>query len=156
MKINKKQLLFSLISIGIIIVSTVFTLLDVLIPLNIWLHPVLNFLFINLLGFGLMLLILAFIKYSPWYFFLSSVCLGLSLEYVLLQYIYWWLGAIIVGAVVVIVAIFSFIISGNKTEDISLNKSPDYKNYQERKQEKQQIEENEEKEELPKLKSFKD
>ena len=46
-------------------------------------------------------------------------------------------------------------VAGNQTEEISLNKSPDYKNYKERKAEKQ-ANEVETKEELPTLKSFKD
>lgn len=47
-------------------------------------------------------------------------------------------------------------VAGNQTEEISLNKSPDYKNYQERKAEKLAKEEEKVEEELPTLKSFKD
>ena len=53
---------------------------------------------------------------------------------------------------IVVTLIFSLIIAGNKTEDIALNKSSDYKNYKERKLPKSQSQE----EKLPELKSFKD
>ena len=45
--------------------------------------------------------------------------------------------------------------TGNKTESIALNDSPDYKNYKERREEKLKAEQEKGEEELPEIKSFK-
>ena len=51
----------------------------------------------------------------------------------------------------------NFLRSGNKTEEIALNKSPDYKNYEERKAEREAQEKAEEENYVPpEIKSFKD
>ena len=62
----KRNLLLGIIAIVIVVAALAFTLLDALIPLNIWTHPVLNFLFCILLGFGIMTFVFAFRKESPW------------------------------------------------------------------------------------------
>lgn len=156
MKITKKQLAVTLIGIAILVVSLVVTLLDALIPLNIWVHPALTFLFCVFVGFGVLLSVLGFTHKSVFYFFLSSVLLGLALVYALSNYIEWWIGLIVVVVVWAIFGCVSFIANGNKTEDIALNKSPDYKDYKQRKAEKEAAEQAEEKKELPEIKSFKD
>ena len=46
--------------------------------------------------------------------------------------------------------------AGNHTEEIALNKSPDYKNYEQRKAEREKAEAESEPEQLPEIKSFKD
>ncbi len=157
MKISKNQLIVSLISIAILIVSLTFALLDALIPLNLFIHPILNFLLVAFIGFGVLTLILGIIKSSPWYMFLSAVLIGLALVYLLIQFLgeMWWLSLLVVGVVWIIFAILSFIYSGNKTENIALNKSTDYKDYKTRKKEEKNSEDNGEKKELPKIKSFK-
>ena len=154
---SKKSIVLGILSVCIIAVALIFTLLDALIPLNVWTHPVLNFLFCICLGFGIMVLSLAFIKQSTWFFFVSAILFGLSFFYVLIQYIPWWLCLIIVIALWVLFAIMSVMVAGNMTESISLNKSPDYKTFDERKAEEKAKEAETEKPEkpLPEIKSFK-
>ncbi len=155
MKIKGKRLALALVSIAVLVVSLTIMLLDIFVPLAFWTHPVLNFLFCLFVGFGVICMGLGFSQTSPWYFFLSSILLGLALIYALMQYILWWIGLIIVGVVWGIFAVLSFIVAGNKTEDIALNKSPDYKTYEQRKAEKEAAEANKETEKLPEIKSFK-
>lgn len=154
---SKKSIVLGILSVCIIAVALIFMLLDALIPLNVWTHPVLNFLFCICLGFGIMVLSLAFIKQSTWFFFVSAILFGLSFFYVLIQYIPWWLCLIIVIALWVLFAIMSVMVAGNMTESISLNKSPDYKTFDERKAEEKAKEAATEKPEkpLPEIKSFK-
>ena len=156
MKITKKQLAVTLVGIAILVVSLTMTLLDALVPLEIWLHPALTFLFCICVGFGVLLTVLGFVNKSVFYFFLSSILLGLALVYALSNYIDWWIGVIVVAVVWAIFGCVSFIANGNRTEDIALNKSPDYKDYKQRKAEKEAAEQAEEKKELPEIKSFKD
>ncbi len=156
MKITRKQLAYGIVSIVILIAALTLTLCDALIPLNIWVHPVLTFLFALFVGFGLMCLVLGIAKKSAWYLFLAAILLGLSLFYALIHYIKWWLVLIILVVLWLIVSIFCFLIATHKTESIALNKSSDYKNYVQRKEEKAAADkESAEKEELPQIKSFK-
>ncbi len=156
MKITKKQLAVTLVCIAVLVVSLVITLLDALVPLKIWVHPALTFLFCLCVGFGVLLSVLGFARKSVFYFFLSAILLGLALVYALSNYIDWWIGVIVVAVVWAIFGCVSFIANGNRTEDIALNKSPDYKDYKQRKAEKEAAEQAEEKKELPEIKSFKD
>ena len=151
---SKKNLLLGVSALTVLTLSLVFALLDALIPLKIWTHPILNFLFAICIGFGIMVLVMAFIKKSPWFFFTSAILFGLAFFYVLMQYITWWIVLIILVVVLAIFAVVSFMTAGNKTEDIALNKSPDYKNYEQRKAEDNATEKEEKP--LPKIKSFKD
>ena len=154
MKVKGRRFAVAIASLIVIVISLVVMLFDIFVPLNFWTHPVLNFLFCLFIGFGVICMAFGFTKSSPWYFFLSAILLGLSLIYALIHYIDWWVGLIIVCCVWVIFAIISFIIAGNKTEDIALNKSPDYKTYEERKKLKD-IKTTTKEEEIPKIKSFK-
>ena len=95
MKITKKQLIISIISILIILFSVALGLLDVIIPLNLWTHPVLNVLFVLFVGFGCMCFVLAFLSKSPWYFFLGSILVALAIVYVFVQYLPWWIGVVV-------------------------------------------------------------
>lgn len=156
MKNNKKRLITGIISIIILLVSLTITLCDALIPLDIWIHPALTFFFCLFVGFGALCLGFGFAKKSVWYFFLSAVLLGLAFAYAMSQYVEWWIGVIIVGVVWAIFGTLSIISNGNRTEDIALNKSADYKNYEQRKAEKEEAEKNAEPQELPKIKSFKE
>lgn len=154
---SKKSLVKGLISITILLLSLIFTLIDALVPLKIWTHPILNFLFCNFIGFGIFTLVLGFKKGSVWFFFLSSILLGLAFFYALVQYVAWWLCLLIVSVVWIIFAILSFMSNGSKTEDISLNKDENYKTFEQRKAEEKEKESSEKtKEELPEIKSFKD
>lgn len=155
---TKKNLLLGIISICILALSLIFAIVDWAVPLNVWTHPVLNFLLGLAVGFGIMTLVLAFKNRSPWYFFLSVILFGLAALYITLQYIVWWLCLIVIVVLVAVTAITSIMVAGNQTENIALNKSPDYKTFDERKAEEKAKEANEEKVEkpLPKIKSFKD
>ncbi len=157
MKKELKSKVVLLVSISILLASLTITLCDALVPLNIWVHPILTFLFCLLVGFGVMLFVLAFLCRSPFYFFLSAVFSGFALFYALVNCTKWWLGIIAVLVLWSIFACLSFLLNGNKTESIALNKSDDYKDYQTRKAEKEaaEKEEGEKKNELPKIKSFK-
>lgn len=144
-------------SIAILVVSLIITLCDALVPLDIWVHPILTFLFCAFVGFGVLLIVCAFIKHSPFYFFLSAAFLGLALFYAVINYTEWWIALIALFVTWGVFACLSFLVNGNKTEDIVLNKSENYKNYEQRRAEKQAAEASEEAnpKELPKIKSFK-
>ena len=103
-------------------------------------------------------MVLAFKNASPWFFFVSAILLGIAAFYVLIQYVAWWICLIIVFVDWGIFAVTSYMVAGNQTENIALNKSPDYKTFEERKAEEKAKEEKEEKPEkpLPQIKSFKD
>lgn len=157
MKLTKKQLTLSISSIAILVVSLVIMLLDIFVPLNIWVHPVLTFLFCLFVGFGVTCFTIGFIEKSSWYFFLSSVLLGLAFVYAFACSLpeYWWISLIIAGVVWAIFAVLSFMSAGSVTESVALNKSEDYKNYEQRKAEREQAEKSAEPEKLPEIKSFK-
>ncbi len=158
MKLSKKQLAISVASIAILVVSFAVMLLDAIIPLNIWLHPILTFLFCVFIGFGIIGLILGFSKKSPWNFFISAILLGLAFVYAFSCSIpeYWWISVVAVVVIWIIFAVLSFMVSGNHTEDIALNKSANYKNYEQRKAEREKAESEKEEKPLPEIKSFKD
>ena len=155
---SKKNLFLGVSALTILTLSLVFALLDALVPLNIWTHPVLNFLFALCVGFGIMTLVMAFIKKSAWFFFVSAVLLSIALFYALIHYITWWILLIILVVFLAIIAVVSVMTAGNQTEDIAINKSKDYKNYEQRKAEEKEHQKDAEKEEkpLPEIKSFKD
>ena len=150
-----RRLIVGIISIAIILVSLALVLVDIFIPVKIFSHTVLNLVLFMPTGFGLLCFVLALIDKSPWYFFLSAVLLGVALFYLLLHYIFWWLSLIFAVLLISIIANLSIIFVGYKTEDIALNKSPDYKDYKQRKEEKLMAEKEEKVEELPEIKSFK-
>ena len=156
MKISKKQMAVSIASAAVVLISLALMICDWAIPLNIYVHPILTFLMCLFIGLGIICIALGFANKSPWYFLLSAILLGLSAFYIVMQYIPWWIALTVVFVVWILAAIFSFISAGNKTEAIALNKSPDYKNYEQRRAEKAAAEAAEEPKELPKIKSFKD
>ncbi|MBE7089903.1 MAG: hypothetical protein E7362_03765 [Clostridiales bacterium] len=154
---SKNRKILGISSIAIFVVALAVMLMDWFIPLNLLFHPAANFAAILFLGFGIMTLVLAFRNKSPWFLFLSAILVGLCLLYVLLYVLLpdWWIAVVVVVAVWAIYAILSVTLFGNKTEAIALNKSPEYKNYEQRKAEKEEAEANKEEEPLPELKSFK-
>jgi len=156
MKINKKQLLLSIVSLVILVAGLVVLILQYAIPFGFMTHPLLNLVFIYALGFGVMTFVLGITYKTPWFFFIAATLLGLAIIYIFMQFAFWWIGLIVMFVFYAIIAIFSFMTTGNKTESIALNKSPEYKNYEQRKAEKQAKEAEEEKPELPEIKSFKD
>ena len=155
---TKRNLILPVLSICVLTAALAFALIDALVPLDLWTHPLLNFLFCNAVGFGIIAIYLAFTKSAPWYFFVSAVLLGLALLYVLAQYLIWWICLLIVVVVWAIVGIISFMKAGNQTEDIALNKSPNYKTFEQRKAEEaaKKAEDAKTAKPLPEIKSFKD
>ena len=154
---SKRNIVLGVVSICILLVALTLALLEALVPFQIWpgfSHPTLDFLLCIFVGFGVMTLVFAFEKRSPWYFFLTASLLAPALFYVLIHFIPWWICLIVVFVLWAVSAIVSFMRAGNQTEDIALNKSPDYKNYEQRKAEESKEEKPEK--ELPKIKSFKD
>ncbi len=154
MKTSKNKIVISVISIAILLLSLTVILLDVLVPLNFWTHPILNFLFSLFLGFGVLALTLGMINKSPWFTFVGAILFGLSAFYALIQYIFWWLSLVIVFAMWSILAITNFMRCGSKTE-FAINNEQNYKNYEQRNKEKEKAETTKEPEDLPEIKSFK-
>ena len=155
---SKKNLIVGISILAVLFISLTFLLLNVFIPFTLWVHPVLNFLFVMFVGFGILTLVAGFKTKNPWFFFWASVLLGLSMFYVLLNYMkLWWIVLIILVVFWAAMAVMSIMRVGS-VEDVSLNKSPEYKTYDQRKAEEAAKAETEEKEEkpLPTLKSFKD
>ena len=155
---NGKNLVLGIVSITILVASLAFALVDAFLPLNLWVHPILNFFFGIFAGFGVTVLVLAIKDKATWYFFISAILLALAVLYVLIAYsVVWWTIIISIAVLLAVFAIVSVMVAGNMTEDISLNKSPDYKTFEQRKAEEKEKEQNQEKEEkpLPELKSFK-
>ena len=157
MKLSKNKMITAIISIVILIAALTLMIVDWAVPLELFTHPILNFLMVLFIGFGVMCLTYGFYRKSPWFFFLSAILLSFAIFYIVIQHVkMWWIVLIAVVVFDSIVAIVSFMTAGSQTEDIALNKSPDYKDYKQRKAEKEEKEAAEEKKELPKIKSFKD
>lgn len=158
MKITKKQLVITLLSILICVVALTFTILDATGTITLWSylwHPAFTFLLFAFAGFGIICIVLGVSKKSPWFYFLSAILLGLALFGILIHYLAWWICLIAIIVLWIISALLSFISTGNKTESIALNDKPDYKNYKERREEKLKAEQEKGEEELPEIKSFK-
>lgn len=154
MKTSKNRVILGITSIIIFVLATVLMIVDWAVPLNLFTHPVLNFVAVLFLGFGIISLVLSLKKKLVWFLFLSAILIGFFALYILLNVLdAWWIALVIMVAIWAVFAIISVMVFGNITENISINKSPDYKTYHERKAE--QKEETEE-ETLPEIKSFKD
>lgn len=154
MEKSSKKIILLCTSLAILVLALTFCLLDALIPLNLWTHPILNFLFVAFAGFGVLSLVYGFKFKSSGYIFLGTILLSLAIFYLFIQFVFWWLSLIIVLFVSVVLSIVSVCCVGNKTEHAD-NKSPDYKDYNQRMLEKEALEQQKEPEELPEIKSFK-
>lgn len=153
---KKSRIVLGVISILIFAVALTFMILDWTLPLNFLTHPILNLLGILFTGFGIMAFVLAFTNKSVWFLFVGAIALGLVLLYVLLNCVVWWIAIICLIVFWCMCAVLSITVFGNRTENIALNKSPDYKTYEERKAEKAEAEKKQPEEELPTIKSFKE
>lgn len=156
MKSNKKQLIIVLLSILICIVAFTFCILDFTGSVVIWgylWHPILTFFLIVCVGFGVICFVLGVLDKLPWFYFLASVLLGLSVVGILIHYVPWWICLIAIVVVWIITALICLVSAGNHTESIALNDKPDYKNYKERRAEKLEAEDKDE--DIPEIKSFK-
>ena len=129
MKISKNGLIVALISLLILLGSLTVMLVNIFSECKFWTHPVLNFLFCIFAGFGVLSFVLGVIKKSPAHFFLSALLVVPASFYAIIQYLYWWITLVIIVVIIAIFPILSIITCGNKTENIELNKSKDYKNY---------------------------
>ncbi len=153
MEKSKSRIVSLTISLLILVGALVFMICDWAIPIGLWTHPLLNFFAFLCVGFGIMSVVFAFLRKSPWFFFLSGGLIAFVGLYVSIQYLAWWISVIIFIFIFAVAALLSLIVVGNKTENIALNDSADYKDYKERKSEKDS--EEKETEELPEIKSFK-
>ena len=147
----KKNFLTAFLSIAIIIISLTFFIINVVKPLDIWTHPILNFLVLLFLGFGLLFTLKGFFSKSTITILFGSIMLSLSIFYITIQYLPWYVALISSVCYALCISIISNTLYGNKN-DYADNDSPDYKNYLERKMENVN---EKEKEDLPKIKSFK-
>lgn len=147
----KKNLLTAFLSIAIIIISLSFFIVNVVKPLDIWTHPILNFLVLLFLGFGLMFTIKGFLSKSSITILFGSILLSLAIFYITIQYLAWYVALISSVCYALCISIISNTLYGNKN-DYADNDSLDYKNYLERKTEESN---KEDQEDLPKIKSFK-
>lgn len=154
----KKGKAYLLCGIAIIVLSVAFMVLNLLLFKDFLVHPVLNAVALSALLFAIVSYVKAYTAKAPVYFMLGGILLGFVVLYVLLALFIevWWVAVIVAAALFMITALISYYIAGNKTEEIALNKSPEYKNYQERMKEKYEQAEKEDKKELPEIKSFKE
>ncbi len=103
-------------------------------------HPIFAFLYTACAGLCLLYLVNGIIYKSPVDFFAFALTFLFVLTYSLIDFakLEWW-AVLIIDLVAVVLSIFlSFLVSGNKTEDIALNEKPDYKNYKQRQEENNQ------------------
>ena len=158
MAITKKGKAYLLCGIAIIVLSVAFMVINLLYFEDFLVHPVLNAVALLAALFAIVSYVKAFSAKAPVYFMLGGILLGLVILYVLLALFikFWWVAIIITIAVFMITALVSYIVAGNRTEEIALNKSSEYKNYEERMKEKYEQAEKEDKKELPEIKSFKE
>ncbi|MCQ2387327.1 MAG: hypothetical protein MJ066_02645 [Clostridia bacterium] len=155
---NSKIDVYLKISYAVVLaLSLIMAILDAVVPLNIWIHPIMTFLFFIFAGFGVVFYVSGFLKRSPYNFFLGAFFISLAIIYAFCCSFdrLWWLIFIVIPVLLALTAIISNLFNGNITEYAD-NDSDDYKNYQERKAEEEKKEEKEIKKELPELKSFKD
>ena len=136
---KKERVITCSASIAILLVALTVMIVDFVVPLQLWTHPILNFLFCVFVGYGVYFLVLGIVKKSAWYMFISAILLALSIVYVLCQYVFalpWWAIVIVTVVFCLIIAFVCIMLAGYKTEDIAINKSQDYKDYYQRKADK--------------------
>lgn len=152
------RMIFAIFALLITVASVVVSIVDGLNEWEIAVHPILTFLFLMLSGFGLLFLFSGFARRYPWHILIGSVIFFFALLYALIDVftIKWWIILIVMIAYVFVAFSLTFIISGNKTEDIALNNHVEYKNYKQRREEKLKLEEEQQNVELPEIKSYKD
>jgi fatty acid desaturase len=157
MKFSKSKMCVGITAIAILLVSLTITLLDVLIPLNFWIHPVLTFFFCAFLGLGVLSVTFGFVKRTSWFVFVGAILFSLSVFYAVFNLIsLWWVGLIVALVILVVFAIVGFMAFGNKNEIVDNDSNnAEYKDYKQRRAEKLEAEKNAEPEELPEIKSFK-
>lgn len=148
---KKNALLFSILSIIILTVALTFALLDALIPINFLIHPILNFLLLIFVGFGVLFFAKGVSNNSHWFLFISNLLLSLALLYLTVTCVKWWLSVLIVFVFSAIYSIIAYCFCGN-IEQVADNKKEGYLTYEQKKSFK---EEDCSSQELPEIKSFK-
>lgn len=158
-KMKGKKIAIGIISVAILLVALTVTIIDAAGVIDLWTHPILNFLFVIAAGFGLMAIVIGFTYRSAFTDFIGIIVFSLAIIYVLVQYFVWWLGLTAVITFIAIMSVISRLYFGNHA-DFALNNDENYKTFEERKAEEKAKAESEgkaeEKRELPKIKSFKD
>ena len=158
MTAKNSQKIYLIIALISVILSVAFMVVNYLVFPLFLVHPVLNAIALLSLILSITSFVVAIKNKAPVYFMLGGFLLSLVTLYLLLALVIelWWIAVVCTVAVLVVTMLLSYIVAGNKTEDIALNKSPEYKNYEQRKAEKEALEKGKEPEELPEIKSFKD
>ncbi len=126
MKVAKNKIFYGIISIFILLVSLTFSIVDFIVPLNFWTHPVLNFAFLICLGFGLFGIIYGLKNKASMFVLAGAFLLGLASYYAFFQYLGWFMPLIIVFTIWAIFAIIGYVRIGIIAEQ-ALNDSPEYK-----------------------------
>ncbi len=159
MKIGKKQAGYAAAAFLVFALALVFTILEWAGAFTVCSHPVWMFFFVLAAGLGVLLAVQGLSEKSPFLMLLAAVLIVFAFSYALADWAHlaWWLIVLVDVVLVAFFVLVNFLRSGNKTEEIALNKSPDYKNYEERKAEREAQEKAEEENYVPpEIKSFKD
>ena len=158
MALTKKAKVFYVFAIVIVLVSVAFLVLNALLFPNFLVHPVLNAVALTAFAFSIASYIAAAEAKAPVYFMLGGILIGFVLLYLLIGFFpkYWWIAVIATIAVWLVTAFSSYLVAGNKTEEIALNKKPEYESYDKRMEKKYADAEVKDGAELPEIKSFKE
>ena len=159
MKLNKRQAAFAISALAVFVLALVLTILEWSGVFTVCSHPILMFFLVAAAGLGVILAVQGFLGKSPFRFFLSAVMFLYVASYCLADFAHmvWWLIVIVDAVIAILFVVISFMMAGSRTEDIALNKSPDYKNYEQRSAEREEKEKAEEENYVPpEIKSFKD
>ncbi len=159
MKISKKQFAYAIATLAVFVLALVLTILEWSKVFIVCSHPIFMFFLVVSAGLGILATVRAFLDKSPFFFFLGAILFMYLTSYCLADFAHmvWWLIVIVAVVVAMLFFVLSFIFAGNRTENIALNKSPDYKNYEQRRLERDAKEKAEEESYVPpEIKSFKD
>lgn len=158
MALTKKAKVFYACAIVIVLVSVAFLVLNALLFPDFLVHPVLNAVALTAFAFSIASYIVAASLKAPVYFMLGGILLGFVALYLLIGFFpeYWWIAIIATIALWLITAFTSYLVAGNKTEEIALNKKPEYETYDKRMEKKYADAEKKDSAELPEIKSFKE
>lgn len=141
MKMNKNNKINLILAMMVFIVSLVLAICNGVMEELKFGIPVVNFFFYLFTGFALISYGIAIKNKKPQYFFLGAILATLCVIYLfILLKIVWWIILLSCIVVIALSILLSYLIAGNQTEDIALNKSPEYKNYKERQAEKEEKE----------------
>ena len=72
-KMKGKKIAIGIISVAILLVALTVTIIDAAEVIDLWTHPILNFLFVIAAGFGLMAIIIGFTSRSAFIDFIGII-----------------------------------------------------------------------------------